>query len=50
MRRSDGFSVCRSRSVSQSLNAQGGFGVWEWDVSFDPEDWKRILAKHNREQ
>ena len=30
----------------KAVNSQGGFGVWEWDVSFDPEDLKGILAKH----
>jgi type III restriction enzyme len=30
----------------KAVNAQGGFGVWEWDVSFGPEDLKGILEKH----
>jgi type III restriction enzyme len=30
----------------QAVNAQGGFGIWEWDVSFAPDDLKGILAKH----
>jgi len=31
----------------RAVNEQGGFGVWEWDVSFDPSDLKGILASHN---
>ena len=31
----------------RAINAQGGFGVWEWYVSFGPEDLNQILSRHN---
>lgn len=30
----------------RAVNGQGGFGVWAWDISFDPADVADILAKH----
>jgi type III restriction enzyme len=30
----------------RAVNEQGGFGVWECDVSYEPSDLKDILAKH----
>jgi hypothetical protein len=33
--------------MSSTNNGQGGLGVWEKDVSFDPPDLKGILAEHN---
>ncbi len=33
----------------KAVNSQGGFGVWEWDVSFQPDDLKGILTKHGDE-
>ncbi len=32
-----------------AVNAQGGFGRWAWDVSFDPADIKDVLARHSAE-
>jgi type III restriction enzyme len=31
----------------KAVNSQGGFGVWEPDVSFDPSDLRELLAKHS---
>ena len=31
----------------EAVNAQGGFGRWDWDVSFDPGDIKDKLARHS---
>ena len=31
----------------KAVNTQAGFGIWEWDVSYDPSDIKEILDKHN---
>lgn len=31
----------------RAVNEQGGFGVWENDVSYDPSDLKGILANHS---
>ena len=30
----------------KAVNAQGGFGVWEWDVSFEPSDLPSLLLSH----
>lgn len=30
----------------KSVNEDGGFGTWSWDVSFDPSDLLSILDKH----
>lgn len=32
----------------KAVNAQGGFGVWQWDVSRNPSDVPNILMKHNQ--
>lgn len=32
----------------KGVNGHGGFGHWEWDVSFDPNDLAGILAEHVR--
>jgi hypothetical protein len=29
------------------VNEEGGFGVWESDVSYEPSDLKEILVEHN---
>ena len=31
----------------KAVNTQGGFGVWEWAVSFEPSDLKDILFTHS---
>ena len=33
----------------EAVNAQGGFGRWAADVSFDPADIKDVLARHSAE-
>ncbi len=30
----------------RAVNADGGFGIWEWDVSFRTSDIKDIIRKH----
>lgn len=30
----------------QAVNAKGGFGVWCWDVAFEPAQIQDILARH----
>jgi type III restriction enzyme len=31
----------------RSVNEDGGFGKWSWDVSFDPSDLNEIIDKHS---
>jgi type III restriction enzyme len=31
----------------EAVNANGGFGHWEWDLSRDPADVCGILSKHS---
>lgn len=31
----------------QAINAKGGFGVWCWDVAFQPAQMQDILTKHS---
>ena len=30
----------------QAVNAKGGFGLWCWDVAFQPAQIQDILARH----
>ncbi len=30
----------------QAVNARGGFGVWCWDVAFQPARMQDILSRH----
>lgn len=32
----------------QAVNARGGFGVWCWDVAFDPAQIRDIFDRHGR--
>jgi len=32
----------------EAVNAKGGFGVWSWDVAFQPAQMQDILARHAR--
>ena len=34
----------------KAVNSQGGFGVWEWDVSFEAGDAAEILQRHGSVQ
>jgi len=29
------------------VNQKGGFGVWSWDVAFEPHQVQDILASHS---
>jgi type III restriction enzyme len=32
----------------QAVNARGGFGIWCWDVAFEPAQIRDIFDRHGR--